>query len=179
MLWKFLKTFRSRLTEKYLSTNSPHTMDSSRPVTLQQSADIAQQVARNAFSQAMMQNICFGVGNTFRGVRNIAFGDNLEIFGDYQVVIGNSVTLAPWKSEADRDLQLKAHQDYLKMFENLDASGLCPKTFFPEAKAALQTIICLIRSVGVKVSAAPAEEETGPKIEPVVDEPTTMKVEGK
>lgn len=145
-----------------------------QPASLQQSAAIAQQVTRNAFSQAMMQNICFGVGNTFHGVRNIVFGDGLEVFGDYQVVIGDKVTLSPWDTEADRDAQLKAHQEYLRMFEKLDEDGLCPKTFLPKAKTALQMIMCLIRSVGVKVSDVP--EEKGPKIEPVVDEPTSMKV---
>lgn len=120
-----------------------------------------------------MQNICFGVGNTFHGVRNIVFGDNLEVFGDYQVVIGDKVTLSPWDSEADRDVQLKAHQEYLRMFEQLDKDGVSPKSFLPKARPVLQMIMCLIRSVGVKVSEVP--EEKGPKIEPVVDEPTSMK----
>lgn len=141
--------------------------------SIEQSVAIAQQVTRNAFSQAMMQNICFGVGNTFHGVRNIVFGDNLEVFGDYQVVIGDKVTLSPWDSEADRDVQLKAHQEYLRMFEQLDKDGVSPKSFLPKARPVLQMIMCLIRSVGVKVSEVP--EEKGPKIEPVVDEPTSMK----
>lgn len=136
--------------------------------------EVSQIVTRNAFSQAMMQNISFGANNTIHGIRNIVYGDDLVVFGDYQIVIGEKVTINAFESEADRDAQLKAHQDYLKMFERLDKDGLCPKSFFPRAKLALQMIMCTISSVGVK--AKPEEPETrGPKIEEVVDEPTTMK----
>lgn len=135
------------------------------------SEQVSVQVVAGAFGSAMLQSVSIGAGNKIQGIRNILFGDNLTVMGDYQIVIGDGkVTMEPWASEEARENQLKSVQSYLEFFKVLHEQGTSPKDFYPKAETVLNLICVMIRSVGVKPSEQPPPEETkGPKIEEVTD----------
>lgn len=140
------------------------------------SEQVSVQIVSAAFGSAMLQSVSIGAGNKIQGIRNILFGDNLTVMGDYQIVIGDGkVTMEPWASEEARDIQLKSVQDYLKFFKVLHEQGTSPKDFYPKAEIVLNLICVMIRSIGVKPSDQPpveqpsGEETKGPKIEEIND----------
>lgn len=127
-------------------------------------------------------NIIYG-SSIATGMRNVLFGDNINVFGDYNVVVGDHVSHPAILNleNKSKDEYIKVHKEALEVYKNLDEKGISPKGFYQEAKIVITIICAIVESSKVKEEAAPSQEETPketvdePKVVEVVDEPTTMK----
>jgi len=118
-------------------------------------------------------NVSYGNNTNFYGMRNVTFGDDLTVVGDYKIVIGQKATTQNYASEDEKNRVLEIYRKSLDFYKELDADGVSPNGFYDRAKIVIE-IICAL------VAASPVpEDRSGPKIEEVKEaskeEPTSMK----
>lgn len=127
----------------------------------------------NSLFKLGVLNVSYGSNVAFHGMRNVTFGDDLEVVGDYQVAVGQKVTHPSFDSEEQKTNTAALYEKTLAFYKKLDESGTSPKGFYEESKRVIEIICALVRSAPVPVPPAVAEEAT-PRVEEV-HEPESMR----
>lgn len=155
----------------------------------QLTADNVIGIVTDMLGQFRIQNMVFGEDSGAEGMRNVIFGDGIKVIGDYNVEVGKSTTIPAYLlTQADsRKAFLAVYEKYLEVFRDMERRHISPEGFFVKAEPVIQCMLSIVR--GIDAAVAKAEEakkaaevaateaeaaKAGVKIEPVVDEPTSM-----
>jgi hypothetical protein len=153
----------------------------------QLTADNVVGIVSEMLGQFRIQNMIFGEDSGAEGMRNVIFGDGIKVVGDYNVEVGKKTTIPAYLyTQPDaRKAFITIHEKYLEVFRDMERRHISPKGFFAKAEPVIQCMLSIVRGIddaaakaeeakkAAEVAAAEAEAAKV-KIEPVVDEPTSM-----
>ncbi len=152
--------------------------------TQQLTVDNVVGIVTDMLGQFRIQNMVFGEDSGAEGMRNVIFGDGIKVVGDYNVEVGKSTTIPAYLlTQADsRKAFLAVYEKYLEVFRDMERRHISPKGFFAKAEPVIQCMLSIVRGIDAatakaeeaKAKAAAEAEAAKVKIEPVVDEPTSM-----